>query len=132
MKELFEKTVLFGMGLFSYSKEKIEQVVDEMVQRGELQREEAKEVVDSLWQRGREQKEKIENMVSRIVHGEMKEYPTKEDIRTIIREELRHQKVEEMMEKRPVPPKPEEGAPIPEVKVRIAKEDADFNGDHSL
>ena len=36
MEDLFKKTISFGIGLFDYTKEKVETLVEEMVKRGEV------------------------------------------------------------------------------------------------
>jgi polyhydroxyalkanoate synthesis regulator phasin len=48
MKELLHKAWLFGMGLFDFTKEKVEGVVQEMVQRGEITQAESPEAVKEL------------------------------------------------------------------------------------
>jgi polyhydroxyalkanoate synthesis regulator phasin len=48
MKDLMHKAWLFGMGLFDFTKEKVEGVVQEMVQRGEITQAESPEAVKEL------------------------------------------------------------------------------------
>ncbi len=48
MKDLLHKAWLFGMGLFDFTKEKVEGVVQEMVQRGEITQAESPEAVKEL------------------------------------------------------------------------------------
>lgn len=89
MRDTFEKAVHFGMGLFSYSKEKVEDLVDEMVRRGELKKDEASEVVDDIVRKGEEQKERLNAHIDELIKQRCADYATKEDVRAIIREELR-------------------------------------------
>ena len=69
-KDLFEKTVLFGLGLFDLTKEKAEKIVDEMIKRGEMsQSDKAKAVKELL--KGHEErikkiKEKVDERVEEI------------------------------------------------------------------
>lgn len=69
-KDFFEKSVLFGLGLFDLTKEKAEKIVDEMINRGEMnQSEKAKAVKDLL--KGHEErinkiKAKIDERVDEI------------------------------------------------------------------
>ena len=84
MSNIIEDGINFGMGLFAYSREKIEEMVEKMVAKGEVQREE----------------------LSRMVKGEVRETlqdigltadtrVTKDDIREIIREEIAAAKVQD-------------------------------------
>lgn len=81
----------FGLGIFNYSKEKIEDLVQELVDRGDVNTNEAKEYVDRLIERGREEK----NNLSKFVKDNIKEsidlsqYAKKDEVRSMIREELR-------------------------------------------
>ncbi len=69
-KDLFEKTVLFGLGLFDLTKEKAEKIADEMIKRGEMsQSDKAKAVKELL--KGHEErikkiKEKVDERVEEI------------------------------------------------------------------
>ena len=57
VKEFFEKSLSFGLGLAAYSKEKIEDLVEEMVRRGEVSRTEARDFASKLTQKGEEQRD---------------------------------------------------------------------------
>lgn len=48
MKDLLHKAWLFGVGVFDFTKEKVEGVVQEMVQRGEITQAESPEAVKEL------------------------------------------------------------------------------------
>jgi polyhydroxyalkanoate synthesis repressor PhaR len=79
-KDFFEKTVLFGLGLFDLTKEKAEKIVDEMIKRGEMsQSDKAKAVKELL--KGHEERikklkakvdERVEEITSRV-RGKEKE-----------------------------------------------------------
>jgi len=68
MTSLFEKSVLIGLGLLSMTREKAQQVVEELTRRGEVNRQEAQEWVDRLEQRGNEERQAIR----KLVHDEVK------------------------------------------------------------
>ncbi|HEX3032804.1 MAG TPA: hypothetical protein VHS59_11290 [Bacillota bacterium] len=53
---IIKKSVLFGIGLLSITREKAEKVVNEMVERGEVGREEAKGFVNDLLAKGEQEK----------------------------------------------------------------------------
>lgn len=48
MKDLLHKAWLFGVGVFDFTKEKVEGVVQDMVQRGEITQQESPEAVKQL------------------------------------------------------------------------------------
>ncbi len=48
MKDLFQKAWLFSVGLFDFTKEKVDEVVQEMVRRGEISQQESPEAVKQL------------------------------------------------------------------------------------
>lgn len=96
LKEYLEKTLHFGLGLVTYSAEKIEAMVNELVKKGEVASEDAKKLVNELIVKGEKQKEAIrkyiqEEISKMQVNRETKEETgpvTRDEIRQIIREEL--------------------------------------------
>jgi polyhydroxyalkanoate synthesis regulator phasin len=48
MKELLHKAWLFSVGMFDFTREKVEALVQEMVQRGEITQQESPEAVKQL------------------------------------------------------------------------------------
>ncbi len=60
---IFERFINLGLGTFSMTKDKVENFMDEMVERGEINREEAKKTMDELLKRGEEQKDQFRSMV---------------------------------------------------------------------
>jgi polyhydroxyalkanoate synthesis regulator phasin len=54
MKELLHKAWLFGVGMFDFTKEKMEDLVQEMVRRGEITQQEGPEAVKQLLARAQE------------------------------------------------------------------------------
>lgn len=79
-----------GLGLFAYSREKIEKVVDELVNKGEVTRKDAQEVVSDLVKKGEEQREELKKFVRDEIKETMdlKDFVKTGDLRDIIREEL--------------------------------------------
>ena len=63
MLKYLEKTLYFGLGLISYSAEKVEGFVNELVKKGEVASEDAKKLVDELIEKGENQKEAIRKFV---------------------------------------------------------------------
>ena len=58
MKETLEKILDLGIGTIAYSKDKITDFVNDLVDRGEIQKEEAAAVVAELVDRGKQENEK--------------------------------------------------------------------------
>jgi polyhydroxyalkanoate synthesis regulator phasin len=54
-RELIEKTFLIGLGAAAITKDRIQELVDEFVKRGQLSGEEGKEMVERLAARSREE-----------------------------------------------------------------------------
>ena len=93
-----EKTLHFGQGLVTYSAEKVETLVNELVKKGEVASEDAKKLVNELIEKGENQKETIrkfiEEEVSKIqsnINAKKSDTITREELREIIREELARQ-----------------------------------------
>lgn len=94
-----EKTLYFGLGLITYSAEKVEEIVNDLVKRGEVASEDARNLVNDLMEKGEKQKEAVKKFVREetakvmdnmdIAHK--KDTITRDEIRQIIREELSRQ-----------------------------------------
>jgi len=68
MRTLFEQSILAGIGLLSMTHEKAQEVVDELIQRGEVHKDESKNWVESLVQRGDEERKSLR----KLIHDEVK------------------------------------------------------------
>ena len=68
MRTLLEKSFLAGIGLLSMTHEKAKKIVDELTQRGEVQKGEAKEWIEQLVHRGEEERQ----AVRKLIHDEVK------------------------------------------------------------
>ena len=79
-EDLFSATV----GLLSYSKEKAEEFIEMLVDKGEMQRDEAKKLVNRLIEKGRAEadrcREQVREKYSNLVNEKM---VTKEDFRRL-------------------------------------------------
>lgn len=95
MKDLFEKSLHFGLGVYGYSRDKVEELVDDMVKRGKIEEDKAKDLVDELVKKGEEERADMENLIRDQVKDIISsDYASKDDIRRIIREELEKVKEE--------------------------------------
>ncbi len=96
MSNLLEKTLNFGLGLALYSKEKIEAMVDEMVEKGEVAKKDAREFAKNLVQKGEEQRtefkklvhDEIESVLDKMNIAQKKDLLSREDIARIVAEEV--------------------------------------------
>ncbi|MEG0258054.1 MAG: hypothetical protein RR632_07110 [Christensenella sp.] len=95
MANIIEDSVNFGMGLFAYSREKIEDMVEKMVAKGEVARKDAQGFASDLVKKGEAQREELNRMVKDEVRSTLSDVGltndtriTKDDIRAIIKEEL--------------------------------------------
>ena len=73
VKEFFEKSLSFGLGLAAYSKEKIEDLVEEMVRRGEVTRTEARVFASKLTQNGEDQRDELKRLIRSEIAAALKE-----------------------------------------------------------
>lgn len=62
MKNLFEKSMLFGLGVFDASKETVEGFVDDMLSRGKIQKQEAENLRTELKAKREEEKVEMEQV----------------------------------------------------------------------
>ena len=66
MKEILEKAVNLGLGALLLTKEKVEDVVRELVKKGEGGEEEGKKLISDLLEKGEKGKKEIEAKLKRI------------------------------------------------------------------
>ncbi len=64
IKEIVEKSINFGLGLAVYSREKIEELVEEMVQKGEVAQKDARQFANDLVKKGEEQRDEMKKLVN--------------------------------------------------------------------
>jgi len=96
MSNLFERSMNLGFGLFAYSREKIEAVVDELVNKGEVSRKDAQGLVSDLVKKGEQQREEIKKLIRDEIKESLdyvnlarkEDLLTKDDIKNIVREQL--------------------------------------------
>jgi polyhydroxyalkanoate synthesis regulator phasin len=90
MSSIFEDTINLGFGLFAYSREKIEETVEKMVQRGEVEKKEAASFVSELTAKGEMERKELKKIIGDEIRDavEVLKPITKDEIRQIIREEM--------------------------------------------
>jgi len=63
MMDFVKKTYLAGLGLASLTGEKIEEIVEELVKKGEVAEQDRKKLIEELIAKGREQREQLSETV---------------------------------------------------------------------
>ncbi len=100
MANILEDTVNFGFGLFAYSREKLEDLVEKLVDNGKVEKKDARAFMQELVSKGDEQRKEIKQYVKDEVNDAVSAVNvkggglTKEDIREIVREEIAKAKAE--------------------------------------
>ena len=73
MKELLHKAWLFGAGVFDFTKDKVEALVQEMVRRGEITQQESSDAVKQLLAKGQEAHQAMVAKVKELTKGAIDE-----------------------------------------------------------
>ena len=96
IKTFIEKSVSFGIGLASWSREKIEEAVEEMVRKGEISQKEARDFANDLVKKGESQRAELNELVSNEVKKAIDQMDIarkediigKEELAQIVREQI--------------------------------------------
>lgn len=85
IRDLMEQSLLMGLGAVSLTRETAQNLVDEMVKRGQAQREEAGDMVEQLVQRGEKQRNALRQLIRDEVQAVIRELqlPTHADMKAI-------------------------------------------------
>lgn len=74
MEDFLKKALHFGLGVYDFTKEKVEDLVADMVRRGEVSQQEGPAAVEKLMDRVKQEQDaltdKIKGLVTRVI-GEM-------------------------------------------------------------
>ncbi|MGB8990593.1 MAG: hypothetical protein WCD80_00910 [Desulfobaccales bacterium] len=73
MKELLHKAWLFGVGVFDFTKEKVEVLVQDMVQRGEITQQESPEAVKQLLAKAQDAQQALVDKVKEFTRSAIDE-----------------------------------------------------------
>jgi len=82
MFDLIKKSVLMGLGAITLTKEKVEQIVDELIKKGELTKGERSKAVRDLLTKVQEQEKALNEKVNGVVVKtiEKLDLPSRKDI----------------------------------------------------
>lgn len=86
MLDIIKKSIYFGLGSISATKEKVEQIVDEMIEKGQLTKDQrakaVKEIMDEAEKKEKELENVIRSSIDKILNEEV-QVATKKDIAAI-------------------------------------------------
>lgn len=72
MTDLLKKTLYTGVGLAYMTKEKIEELAKELIDKGKMTEKEGKELIDDLLEKSKDAKTKIESQIDHTVKETLK------------------------------------------------------------
>ncbi len=89
MTNLFEKGLLVGIGLLSMTREKAQNIFDELSQEGGVQKSEVKQWVDQLSDRGEEERQALRKLIREEMKKVLDEMGlvTKEDLKEMLKKQ---------------------------------------------
>ncbi|MER3402468.1 MAG: hypothetical protein C4336_01185 [Armatimonadota bacterium] len=73
LREMLEQGLLLGLGAVSLTRETAQNLVDEMVKKGQAQREEAEEMIDRLVKRGEKERNALRKLIREELQAVLKE-----------------------------------------------------------
>lgn len=87
MIDLLRKTYLAGLGLASLTRERIEEIVDELVKRGEVAEKDRPRVFKDLLERAQEERERISQAIRDNVRKVVQEMgiPTRDQYEALVK-----------------------------------------------
>ena len=79
--------MLIGLGMLALTQEKVKEMVDELVKKGEITKEERLKVIDKVMNQIKEQEKEVKEKIAEIVKKTIMEMglPTKEDLEKILK-----------------------------------------------
>ncbi|MBD3263821.1 MAG: hypothetical protein GF375_01810 [Candidatus Omnitrophica bacterium] len=85
---MMKKALGLGLGMYVLTREKVEEVVQELIKKGKLAEDEGESLIDDLVKRGQAEKEEIDKKISQIVRDTVEKLnlATKDDIEELKRE----------------------------------------------
>jgi len=79
MEDMFKKALYLGLGALSFTKDKAEKFMNEMVEKGEMSAEEGNKFVDDLIKRGEEARQEVKDFIQQEVKCKHQEMVTREE-----------------------------------------------------
>jgi len=97
MISALKKLYLAGLGAITLTKEKAEELVDELVKKGQVKAEEKKSFVENILKAAEEKRKETQEFIKKEIQRVLKsmEIPTKKDVEDIVKKQLeKHRKSE--------------------------------------
>ena len=87
MLDLLKKTYLVGLGFASLTREKVEEVVDELVRKGEVAEKDRKQVFEDLMAKAKEEQQRFSQSVKETVQKVVREIggPSKQAFEDLVK-----------------------------------------------
>jgi len=87
MERYIEKMLLAGLGAFTLTKEKAEEMVNYLVEKGEVSKQEQAEFIKKLLEKGKDTRIEIEKIVEKSLANVLDKFnvPTKSDIDALMK-----------------------------------------------
>ncbi|MFH1416402.1 MAG: phasin family protein [Elusimicrobiota bacterium] len=73
MKDNVNKILLLGIGALAFTKDKAEELVNELISKGEVARDESSEIISRLVEKGKETRKTLEKLIREEVAKLLKE-----------------------------------------------------------
>jgi len=85
MIDLLKKTILIGVGLVSMTREKMEEIANDLVKRGELSEKEGRDLVDELLTKSKDAKKDFETRMEKMLADALNRLniPTRKEIQEL-------------------------------------------------
>ena len=124
VSETLERLILLQVGAAAATRDKVQEIVDSLIEQGRIEREEGRTVVNDVMNRARERSAGARSLVDASVQQGLRRggLPTREDFEDLIFrvEQLEHRV--RMLEDRPASPPPAAGEPEAPPEPRDAPE----------
>lgn len=97
MTKLLDESINLGLGLILYSREKVEEMVEELVNKGEIAKKDARQFANGMVKKGEEQREELKKLIRDEISGTLsqmgvakkQDLVTKDEISQIVKEQVR-------------------------------------------
>lgn len=74
IRDLIERTFLIGVGAAAFTKDRVQELVEEFVRRGELSSDEGRDMVDKLVARTRDEARSAMSRADSSIHGALRDF----------------------------------------------------------
>ncbi|MBN2105174.1 hypothetical protein JW835_14135 [bacterium] len=72
MADLFEKTLYLGLGIFSMTKDRAEEIINDLVEKGKVSKDESAKAVRDLMDRAEKEKSHFDKKLNQIIEDTVK------------------------------------------------------------